>query len=91
MKIFGVEQKEGIYEGNAYNNIHFHGTEPFSNINSAGEKAKEVKVKHRVLSSNFGKELNLKDIQALVGKELSFYYNEHGSVTVVQLETAKNG
>ncbi|MCL2004085.1 MAG: hypothetical protein FWG72_08805 [Oscillospiraceae bacterium] len=91
MKIIGIEEKEGVYEGTAYHNIHFHGTEPFSNDKSAGLKTKEIKVKHKILSENFGKALTTKEILTFVGKEVAFYYDEYKNVNFVQVETAGNG
>jgi len=90
MKIIGIQRKTGVFEATEYDNYHFHATEPFSNDKSAGLKTKEIKVKHKILSENFGKSLTEKEILAFVGKEATFYYDEYKNVSFVQV-TAGNG
>jgi hypothetical protein len=90
MVIIGVEEKQGVYEGNAYHNAVFHGTVPIEHENGVGLKPKSVKVKFGVLSQNFGKALTTKEILSFVGKQLNFFYDEYKNVIVVQVVENKS-
>lgn len=83
-KIVGVEQKSGVYESIQYNNVKCHCTAPFENGKGSGFKVKEFKVKYSVLSEIVGKQLTEKELAALVGKEVSFYYDEFKNVSYIQ-------
>lgn len=86
MKIIGMAERKGIYEGNDYHNIVFHCVRQFESDNSAGNECKIVKVKASVLEESLGKRLTQKEMFTLVGKSsIEFYYNEFGSVNRVQI------
>jgi hypothetical protein len=86
MKIGGIEESTGVYEGNAYDNVKFNCKEPFESGKGVGEKYKVVKVKRKVLNENFEKHMTLKELGAFVGKEVTFFYDEFQNVMFVQIQ-----
>jgi hypothetical protein len=84
MKIIGVIIRDGTFEGHNYHNAYFQGTEPFAEGRGIGYQAKAVKVKIALLSELLGKMPTEKDLSPLVGKELTFFYNEFKTVTHIE-------
>lgn len=92
MKIIGVADSSGNYQGNDYHNIIFHCTEPLDSDKSTGLRTESFKVKHKIIEEIFGKPLNSKELAAFVGQEANFYYDKFNHVNLVQFvqrETAK--
>ena len=92
MKIVGVTNSSGNYQGNDYDNIILHCTEPFNNEKSTGLRTESFKIKHSIMAEIFGKSLTSKELAAFVGQEANFFYDKFNHVNLVQLvqrETAK--
>ena len=90
MKVIGVEESKGIYEkgGNnyPYHNFKLHGTEQLNTSRGVGQSAKTVSVKIGIICELFEKEtVTLKDVSALVSKDVRFFYNEYKKVEYVQI------
>lgn len=88
MKIIGIEESKGSFEGKDYHNVIFHCTKPIEAQKGMGFQAKSIKVKSKVLIENFGKQLTLKEITSFVGQEANFYYDEFKNVSYVAIESA---
>ena len=91
MKIIGVEEKSGNFQGNDYHNIVFHCTEPFKSEKGTGLRTESIKVKYVIISENLGKPLTAKEIAAFAGQDANFYYDKFNNVSLVeflQKETA---
>jgi len=92
MKIIGVTDLSGNYQGNDYHNIVVHCTEPFNNEKSTGLRTESFKIKYSIITEIFGKPLTSKELAAFVGQEANFYYDKFNHVNLVQFvqkETAK--
>ena len=92
MKVIGVTDSSGNYQGNDYHNIIFHCTEPFDNDKSTGLRTESFKVKYTIIAEIIGKPLTSKEFAAFVGQEVNFYYDKFNHVNLVQFvqkETAK--
>ena len=83
-KVIGVHESQGNFEGTDYHNINFHCSEAFDKDKCEGTKTSIVKVKYDVLCECVGKALMFKEIVSLIGRDVAFYYDEHGKVNVVQ-------
>lgn len=95
MKIVGIEEKIGVYEDAPYHNVNLHCAEEFNNNDiSEGLRVSIVKVRFKVLTKIFGKELTKLEIKSLVGKDIEeFYYDKYGNINgidfVESTETSK--
>lgn len=83
MEIIGVNRKTGDYEGRPYDNVNFHGKEPFEDGEGVGEKVKSYKVRYSVLTEIFGKELTDKELSAFIGQDAEFYFDEFRNVKYI--------
>lgn len=90
MKIIGIKRKSGVYEGNPFDNIYFDCTEPYVNGKGIGLRAETIKVKHRVLAENFGKEMTEQELAAFIGQEAEFFYDAHQSVKFVSIQKTQS-
>lgn len=84
MKIIGVRDSSGKYEGTDYHNVILFCTEPFQNDKGAGLQAKSFKVKNDILTRIFGRQLTTKEIYGLIGQDANFYYDEYKNVQFVE-------
>jgi hypothetical protein len=88
LKVIGIAERQGVYEGSPYHNVNFHCTIPFSDDSgkSSGLQVKHVKVKYDILcETQGGKRLAEKDLFAFIGKDVTFFYNEYKNVIFVQI------
>ena len=85
MTIVGISQKAGVYEGTPFDNVTFHCTELYEQGKGIGSKVKSFKVKRKVLTEIFGKELTEKELAALVGQTAEFYFDEYQSVKLIEV------
>jgi hypothetical protein len=88
VKVIGIAESKGEYEGSIYHNVNFQCTVPYEDGKGTGLQAKSVKVKYKVLTECYGKPLTDKEIVAFVGKEVNFYYDEYKNVSVVQVQNS---
>lgn len=84
--IVGISAKAGVYEGNPFDNIYFHVTEPFEQGKGFGSQSKTHKVKRKTLTEIFGKELTDKDLAAFINQAVEFYFNEHQTVKYIEIQ-----
>ena len=85
MKIIGVNESVGVYEGSPYDNAVFHGTEAYEQGKGTGLKSHKVKVKQKILTELYGKRLPEKELAAFIGKEVEFFYDEYKNVAFLQV------
>lgn len=85
-QIVGIMKKSGVYEGNPYDNIYFHVTEPFEQGKGLGVQVKTYKVKRKVLTEIFGKDLTDKELAGFIGQNAEFYFNEHQAVKYIEIQ-----
>jgi hypothetical protein len=84
MKIIGVADKAGDYQGNDYHNIVFHCSELFQTDKGTGLRTESIKVKYAVLAEKLGKQLTAKELAAFVGQEANFYYDKFNNISLVE-------
>lgn len=85
MKIIGIEDKIGEYEGSPYHNVNIHTAIEFNNDISKGFNTKKVKVKYDVLTNSFKKAFTTAEILNLVGKDVDFSYDEFKNVKKIEI------
>lgn len=86
VQIVGIAQRAGVYEGNPYDNVTFHCTEPYEPGKGFGVQVKSFKVKRKVLTEIFGKELSDKELSAFIGQAAEFFFNEHQAVKLIEIQ-----
>lgn len=86
MKVVGLIQKKGTFEGRDYNNLMIHCTYiDRANSSAVGELTTALKVKVANIDAVFGRKMSDKDIDALIGKEIAAYYNRFGVVDRIEI------
>ncbi len=84
MKIIGIAESSGNFQGNDYHNVVFHCTEPFKADKGTGLRTENVKVKYMIITESLGKPLSAKELAAFVGQEANFYYDKFNNVSLVE-------
>lgn len=84
MNVIGVSNSEGTFEGRPYHNVIFHCSEPFDSEKGAGQMVKTYKVKHQILAEILGKPPTAKDLESLIGKKITCFYDEWKNVARVE-------
>lgn len=87
MKVVGITEKSGEYQGREYHNIMIHCTK--ESDDSYGLITEVVKVKFGNVREVFGKPMSAADWQNLVGKTVFVNYNRYGTVQSVQVADSK--
>lgn len=77
MKLIGVQEKKGEYQGTNYHNIILHVTK--QDDNALGAVTETVKVKRASVTEVFGKDMQSKDFEAALGKDINVFYNRYGT------------
>lgn len=83
LKVVGLIERKGNYQGNDYHNVILHCTKEDSN--AIGELTEVVKLRHGRLSEIFGKQTNLTDLVDLIGQTIYVYYDRFQNVQSVML------
>lgn len=86
VQIIGIAQKAGVFEGVPYDNVVFHASEPFAQGKGIGVQCKTYKVKRKVLTEIFGRELSDKELAAFIGQSAEFFFNEHQTVKHIEIQ-----
>lgn len=82
MKIVGIENKTGDFQGRTYNNYVLHCLEDDPKV-VGGLKCSTVKFKAQALSNI----VNLDEVNKLVGKEvLDVYYDKYGNASGLKIK-----
>jgi hypothetical protein len=94
MIIIGIEVRKGSFENKekknvVYHNVLFHGLKNFkeseSSIFSAGHRSPEPnKIRYSDIPKYFGKQLSDNELEALVGRDLVFLYENDDELLLVQ-------
>ncbi len=88
MKIYGVKEAKGTYEGTAYHNVNLHCLDDDENAN--GKVCCVVKIKHAKLADVFGdNSMNLAKLVTLIGKDISVYYDQYKNPAHIVLRDDK--
>lgn len=83
VKVVGVSEKNGVYEGRDYHNVYLHTLS--EDENCFGHIAEQIKIKFANVASVFGKAMSAADWQSLVGKTICPYYNRFGNVEKIDV------
>ena len=87
MKVVGITEKSGEYQGREYHNIMIHCTN--ESDDAYGLITEVVKVKFGNVREVFGKAMSSADWQNLVDKTVFVNYNRYGTVQSVQIAETK--
>lgn len=83
MKVVGIIQKKGEYQGREYNNLMIHCI--VSDRRAVGELTEVLKVRMSAVDEIFGKRMTDADFDDLVGKEIRASYNRYGNVELIDI------
>lgn len=86
MKVIGITEKSGDYQGREYHNIMIHCTK--ESDDSYGLITEVVKVKFSNVREVFGKAMSASDWQNLVDKTVFVNYNRYGVVQSVMIDNS---
>jgi hypothetical protein len=89
MKVTGISERIGTYEGFEYHNFMFYGTNPIKPGKGFGEETEVAKVKFAVLKETFGHDLTADSVYALIGREVKFGYNQFKDVEFISVSEEK--
>lgn len=89
MKVIGITEKKGDYEGREYHNVMIHCTK--EDDSAFGQLSEVIKVKYSNVIEVFGKPMSAADWQQLIGKKVFVSYNRYGVVqdVTVMVDTDK--
>lgn len=91
LKVIGVQRKQGVYNGNSYDNYLLHCMEltPYSSDSSrliAGFTCETVKIKAHMLSTVFRGLVSCEaDLAALIGATLSISYDRYQNANNIEI------
>lgn len=83
MKVIGIGEKIGTYEGTEYHNVMIHCTK--EDDSCMGVVTEVVKIKFNNVHEIFGNPMSSADWQALLGKNIVVNYNRYGTVQNVSI------
>lgn len=86
MKIVGITQKKGVYEGHEYDNIMLHCTYEDATGQASGVLTCQHKLKVRNLEAIFGKKMSSVDLEALLGADIQIFYDRFRNVEKIIVE-----
>lgn len=100
MKVIGIVNSQGDYQGRPYHNLVFHVSYENTNANKdvCGSLTDTVKVRFADLNEMFGlgfadpadvEKLHAEDFSDYIGKEIDVAYNKFGAVQSVNIVTPK--
>lgn len=87
MKVIGIQERSGEYQGNKYHNVMIHCTK--ESDDSYGEITEVIKVKFSNVREVFGKAMSSADWQNLISKNIFVNYDRYGVVQFVQIVEVK--
>lgn len=83
IKVVGVSERSGNYQGFDYHNVYIHVNR--EDNNAFGVIAEQIKIKFAQVPNVFGKAMSAADWQALVGKDISVSYNRFGNCEAINI------
>lgn len=83
MKVIGIAERSGEFNGKAWHNINIHCT--YNDDNAIGELTKIVKVKAAISDEVFSTKVDTNFLRSLIGKNIRVYYNQYGNVDMINL------
>lgn len=86
MKVVGIIQKKGVYEGHDYDNIMIHCTYEDANGLASGVLTCSHKLKVRNLEAIFGQKMTSVDLEALIGADIQVFYDRFRNVEKIIVE-----
>lgn len=85
MKVIGIQEKAGKYEGRDYHNFILHCTYVANGNGSLGELTELIKVKAVDVLEVFNKPMTSTDWGNLIGKNVKYFCDKYGKVVDVRL------
>lgn len=85
MKVIGIEERQGVYEGNPYHNFLFHGTKDIEEGKGIGAAVELYKVKANRIIECLGKSVTREEIYGLIGSDLSFGLDSYKQVNLIRV------
>lgn len=90
MKVIGIQEKSGKYEGHDYHNFILHCTK--KEEGSFGVITELVKIKYSEAPEVFNAVVSSSFFQSLIGKDIKYFCDKYGRVIDVRIfEPAKAG
>ena len=83
MKVVGIQEKKGNYQGTDYHNYLIHCLK--DDEEALGQISEVVKVKYAKAKEVFGRVMSAHDLNELIGKEIRCYYDRYGAATEIRV------
>lgn len=83
MKVIGMVQKHGEYQGREYDNTYLHCV--VSDDDALGELTEVVKFKTSETRDIFGRTMHAPDWEDLLGQSIRVYYGRYGRVDEIRV------
>lgn len=83
MKVVGVQEKSGEYQGQKYHNYLTHCLK--EDDNALGVISEIVKLKYAKVSEVFGHPMNPEDWQSLISKDIRCYFDKFGQTEEIRI------
>lgn len=88
MKVVGIQEKKGNYQGTEYHNYLIHCLK--DDEEAIGQISEVVKVKFVKAKEVFGRVMSADDFNALIGKEIRCYFDCYGVTTEIRVIKSNN-
>lgn len=82
LKVVGITESKGTFEGNPYDNIVLHCANDIELGKGFGQFTQVVKVKRSLMLQNW----NMADLKGLVGKSVEVYYDKYQKVDLIKVK-----
>ncbi len=83
IKVVGVSESKGNYNGSDYHNVILHTVQDMDN--TIGQRVIQEKCKFKNVESVFGARMSAADWQFLIGKEVRCFYDRFGQLQSVSV------
>ena len=89
VKVLGITEKQGTFEGKPYHSIKFHIAEPFNAKDCYGTETSIQSVKYDNLPFVLERPMRMEELVTYINSEAEFYYDKNGTVTKIAFEADK--
>lgn len=83
MKVVGIAEKKGEYQGTAYHNYMIHCLK--DDDEALGQISEVLKVKVAKVKEVFGRPMEYYDLDDLIGAEIRCYYDKFGAPSEIRV------
>ena len=86
VRIEGIRETQGNFEGKPFHSVKFHISEPFFEDNAVGREVSVQSVKYERLPFVFNRPIELSEVMSLVGQTANFEYNKNKQLVRIKID-----